>query len=407
MFPCAGCRVVACIILFSTNEFFAKLIYMIKKAISYLCGATLMALAATPAISFARDYIAGGTVGVGAQVHQFVLRDPLTGAPMPGTRYRLFIRDHEIAGLPPVQNGVIFGITDSRGRTASVRLPKRYATAKWTLDPIIGEGDFGEAFRLSDDSNTAVVGLPYLLDMKGGFVFCGVQSQRPQTVALYTVTGDLGKGDFAWCKRAAEAVSRVPADDAAEVFRVMLAHYESGKKEFGTDMAARLRDKLVELAMASRDSQQFDIAVGLDETIDYNNAGYQLINANWMVERGLSFIDEALAQKPDDPNILDSKGWGLFRLGQSEQALSYFERSIAAFDETNEDNLPGRAEGLAHKGEVLWQLERQEEALLAFGAAKKFSDDDATLLETLARLQIDIDSLPKPPVRDVGPSFDK
>ncbi len=107
-----------------------------------------------------------------------------------------------------------------------------------------------------------------------------------------------------------------------------------------------------------------------------------------MLERGMAYIDATLAQAPDDPHILDSKGWGLFRLGQGEPALAYFERAIAA---SGADDARVRSLVLVHKGEVLWQLGRQEEARLAFAAAKKLAVDDVTLAATLARLHVDLE----------------
>jgi hypothetical protein len=68
----------------------------------------------------------------------------------------------------------------------------------------------------------------------------------------------------------------------------------------------------------------------------------------WMLERGMGYIDAALAQAPDDPHILDSKGWGLFRLGRGEQALAYFERAIAAFGAGGEGDPGARSVVLVH-----------------------------------------------------------
>lgn len=375
---------------------------MLEKVVSRLCGAALLSLALAPASAFARDYVPPGTVGAGKHVHQFVLRDPVTGAPMPGARYRLFLPEHKISGIPASLNGVIFGVTDSGGRTASVRMPKHYPRADWSFSPVIGEGDFGEAFRLAGEDGEAVVGMPYVIDMKGGFLACGksgsdggtyyAQGHQVQTVLLYTDNGRLTRQDYAWCKRSAEAVADLPASaEQTEIFRTMLAHYVSGKKEISSDMQERIREKLVQLAIFGRDSKQLDIALGLADTFDLNGVGYDLVDANWEVERGLGYIDEALAASPDDANILDSKGWGLFRLGKSEQALEYFERSIAAFDKAEGGDSAARAEGLAHKGEVLWQLGRRDEARQAFAAAKEMSADDKTLPETLQRLNIDLD----------------
>ena len=359
-------------------------------------------LAASPAISVARDYIAPGTYGVGAHLHRFVLRDPLTGAPMPGTRYRLFVSEHPIAKLPQGKS-VIFGVSDSRGRTATVRMPKRHPRSSWILQPIMGHGNMGESFRLvSSNTNDPLEGIPYILDLKGGYLFCGksdhdgstyyIQWHAIQPVKLYTADADMGPADYAWCKRTADAISSLPANVALpDIFRAMLAHYESSKNTLSVGLLERIRQKLLDLAIAGRDSRQFDLALALTEKPDWNHIGYELIDSNWMVERGMHFVEQALAEDPEEPHALDSMGWGLFRLGQPERALTYLERSMLAFKEKGEDNAEARAEVWVHKGEVLWQLGRHAEARLAFKEAKGLDASSEALTETLTRLNVRLD----------------
>ncbi|MDF3831781.1 hypothetical protein P3W85_02225 [Cupriavidus basilensis] len=373
----------------------------------YLKGAVLLALAAIPAMTLARDYRAPGTLGKGAQVHHFVLRDPASGDVMPETRYRLFLPGHRIAGIAPQsqeQDSVIFGITDKRGNTVSVRLPKRYARSKWILNPIVGDGNFGEAFSMRDSlRGQPLPGMPYVLDLKDGYLFCSksdsrgdtyyAQSHEARTLSLDYALGALEPADYAWCKREADTIAAMPADAGpAAVFRQMLASYAADSETLGADFQARIRRKLIDLSIASRDSRQLDLALGLAplEQDQLNGVGYALADANWMVERALPLIDEALAHAPDDPYILDSKGWALFRLGQSEQALGYINQSLAAFGEGTEGNLSARVESLVHKGEVLWQLQRQNEAREAFAAASDLAPDHETLLQTLARLHVEL-----------------
>ncbi|AJG24089.1 tetratricopeptide repeat protein [Cupriavidus basilensis] len=373
----------------------------------YLKGAVLLAVATIPAVTLARDYRQPGTLGEGAQVHRFVLRDPATARPLPEARYRLFLPGHRIAGVTPKpneQDSVIFGVTDKQGNTVSVRLPKRYPKDKWILNPIIGEGDFGESFLLrGETSNHPMGGLPYVLDLKDGFLFCNrtdsrgytyyAQSHKARTISLDYEFGSMEPAQYDWCKRQSETIAALPASAGpAAVFRQMLASYEAGKEDISADFQARVRRKLIDLAIAGRDDRQLDIALGLAPLAkeNLNGVGYALVDANWMVGRGMAMIDEALVHSPDDPFILDSKGWALFRLGQPEQALGYMEQSLAAFGEGTEGNLGARVEGLVHKGEALWQLNRKDEARAAFAMATHLSPDDETLLGTLARLQVEL-----------------
>jgi len=104
-------------------------------------------------------------------------------------------------------------------------------------------------------------------------------------------------------------------------------------------------------------------------------------------------IDAHLAQSPDDAYALDSKGWALYRLGRNDEALTWFDRSIAIFakgGDTDKGASEAHATGLTHKGEVLWKLGRRDEARDAFAQAAKIQPKNAELEETLKRLEIQV-----------------
>eukprot|EP00752_Nemacystus_decipiens_P018867 g16923.t1 len=91
-----------------------------------------------------------------------------------------------------------------------------------------------------------------------------------------------------------------------------------------------------------------------EENVSALNAlGYTLANRTDKYAEAYLLIDHALALSPDDPAIIDSMGWVLYRLGRYEEALEYLERALAAlFDE----------EILSHLVEVLVALDRTEDA---------------------------------------------
>jgi tetratricopeptide (TPR) repeat protein len=102
-------------------------------------------------------------------------------------------------------------------------------------------------------------------------------------------------------------------------------------------------------------------------------------------------IDAHLAKSPDDAYALDSKGWALYRLGRNDEALTWFDRSIAIFEKNSQEDSDTReawATGLTHKGEVLWKLGRQDEARDVFAQARKIQPKNTELAETLKRLDV-------------------
>lgn len=61
-----------------------------------------------------------------------------------------------------------------------------------------------------------------------------------------------------------------------------------------------------------------------------NALGYILTDRTDRHEEAYIYIKDALQLEPDNPAILDSKGWVLFHLGRNEEALHYLQRSYEA-----------------------------------------------------------------------------
>ncbi|CAH0991424.1 Beta-barrel assembly-enhancing protease [Sinobacterium norvegicum] len=108
-----------------------------------------------------------------------------------------------------------------------------------------------------------------------------------------------------------------------------------------------------------------------------NALGYVLSNYTNRLQEAYELIAKALQIQPNDPATLDSMGWVLFKQGKYEQSLSYLNRAYDGYPD---------AEVAAHLGEVLWQLERREEAMKVWQQALQKQPDDVTLNETLQRL---------------------
>jgi len=58
-----------------------------------------------------------------------------------------------------------------------------------------------------------------------------------------------------------------------------------------------------------------------------NNLAFLLIDEGRNINEGLELINKALEINPDDYNLLDTKGWGLFKQGKLEEALHILEKS--------------------------------------------------------------------------------
>lgn len=90
-----------------------------------------------------------------------------------------------------------------------------------------------------------------------------------------------------------------------------------------------------------------------------NALGYTLVDKTNRLQEGMGYIKKALARKPDDPAIMDSAGWGYYRLGKYARALELLRRAYAKMRDP---------EIASHLGEVLWVSGNQ-------AAARKIWDD--------------------------------
>ena len=119
------------------------------------------------------------------------------------------------------------------------------------------------------------------------------------------------------------------------------------------------------------------IALKPDHAHAYNALGYTLADRTDRYDEALILIEKALALKPGDPFILDSIGWVHYRLGHREKARAYLQQAI---------DLRPDAEIAAHLGEVLWMMERHDEARAVWRHGESLDSDNKTLRDTLRRL---------------------
>lgn len=107
-----------------------------------------------------------------------------------------------------------------------------------------------------------------------------------------------------------------------------------------------------------------------------NTLGYTLADRTDRYEEAYELISRALSLAPDNHYILDSMGWVLYRMGQPEQALEYLRRALTKKPD---------AEIATHLGEVLWSLNRKDEARNVLETVLQMDPGNENLLDTLRR----------------------
>jgi tetratricopeptide (TPR) repeat protein len=113
-----------------------------------------------------------------------------------------------------------------------------------------------------------------------------------------------------------------------------------------------LFDTLKDRAGAEADLRQI-IRMKPEDSRALNHLGYMLTDQTDRHEEALELIERAIAISPEDPAIIDSLAWAQYKLGRYEEALQNLRRAFANFPDH---------EVAAHLGEVLWMMDRRDEA---------------------------------------------
>ena len=146
-------------------------------------------------------------------------------------------------------------------------------------------------------------------------------------------------------------------------------------------------DLLYERAMLAEKLGQLDqmeaglrrvIAIKPDYYSAYNALGYSLADRNERLPEARELITKALSFAPDQPALIDSMGWLVFREGKHEEAVKLLRQAYAAFPDP---------EVGAHLGEALWTSGEQQEALRIWREAQGRDPKNEVLQQTLTRLK--------------------
>lgn len=115
-----------------------------------------------------------------------------------------------------------------------------------------------------------------------------------------------------------------------------------------------------------------------EEPILLNALGYTLVDQTTRYYEGFELIERAYSLSPNNPAIMDSMGWALYRLQRLEEAR---ELLLQAY------GLSQDGEIAAHLAEVLWHLGDRREARRILAEGLKREPGHRVLLNTRKRLR--------------------
>jgi tetratricopeptide (TPR) repeat protein len=146
-------------------------------------------------------------------------------------------------------------------------------------------------------------------------------------------------------------------------------------------------DLLYDHAMAAEKIDRLDVLEGNlkqliklrpDHAHAYNALGYTLADRNQRIDEAYGLIETALKLAPEDPFIMDSMGWVLYRMGRNKEGLGYLQKAFS---------LRPDAEIAAHLGEVLWTVGQRDQAKKVWTDALKDHPNNELLQGTVKRFQ--------------------
>lgn len=114
-----------------------------------------------------------------------------------------------------------------------------------------------------------------------------------------------------------------------------------------------------------------------DSAMTLNALGYTLADRTDNVGEASRLVRKALELEPESPAIIDSWGWVLYRQGKLDGSLFQLKRAYAGLKDP---------EVAAHIVEVLWKLDRLDEARTTLEDAEALFPEDEMLKQVRARV---------------------
>jgi tetratricopeptide (TPR) repeat protein len=182
----------------------------------------------------------------------------------------------------------------------------------------------------------------------------------------------------------ADILARAGAtNDAMQLLNEAVAQApDSTSLRYARAMLAEQQDNLVLMEKDLR----LVLAADPNNAAALNALGYTLADRTTRYAEALELVSRAMELQPNEPAILDSMGWVLFRTGRYAESVQYLSRAYGNFPDP---------EVAAHLGEALWVNGDKDGAMAVWQGALLRDPGHPILLDTLDRLGIDAtDALP-------------
>ncbi len=228
--------------------------------------------------------------------------------------------------------------------------------------------------------------------------------------SLNFYTAELGRADALYrAEQTDDAIEtlRALAESHADLFAVHVALGDLLRREEQFDAASQSYDRAIALieepeerhwvvfytrAICHEREGRWELAepdfrraleLQPEQPMVLNYLGYSMIERRERLDEALEMIERAVAAAPDNGHIIDSLGWGFYRLGRFEEAVEPMERAaeLLATDPIVND----------HLGDVYWMVGRRLEAQFQWRRALSFEPEPGEEERIRRKLEIGLD----------------
>ena len=193
-----------------------------------------------------------------------------------------------------------------------------------------------------------------------------VVADHPTDVVALLALGNAQRGDKKYAEAIDTYTKALAASKKSEKVQWPLYYFRGISYE---------RDKQWDKAVAD-----FRKALELspDQPLVLNYVGYSWVDRGENLDEAFKMLHKAVDLRPSDGYIVDSLGWGYFKLGKYDEAVKELERAI--------DLKPGDPTINDHLGDAYWKVGRKLDAHFQWNHARDLNPEPEDKVKILAKI---------------------
>ena len=139
-------------------------------------------------------------------------------------------------------------------------------------------------------------------------------------------------------------------------------------------------ERLKDYSNADKDLQ-YSLKINPNDAYVLNYLAYSWLERGYKINDAIEMLEEAYAQKSEDPYIIDSIGWAYYLIDNFEKAEKFLRRAVKLMPDDPIVN--------DHYGDILWKLDRKIQARYFWSMVLEMEDAEQKLIDNIQNKLID------------------